>query len=66
VQPEVFLKCIEIAIAVKQPEFALDAEGGNQTVDRASDRDAAFAQYTKILCCLYGKLPRSSVENRQG
>jgi len=66
VQPEVLLKCIEIAMAVKQPQFALDAEGGNQTVDRASDRDAAFAQFTKILCCLYGKRLRSSVENRQG
>jgi len=48
-QPELFLKRIEIAVAVQQPMAGLQTKGGNQAIDGLADRITASPQFSIVM-----------------
>ena len=64
-QAEMCLKRIEIAVAVKKLVACLDAEAGDQAIDRLADSNAVSPQIAVVLRGSYRKPGSTGLEDKE-
>src|SRR5258705_1344129 len=62
-KPQMFDKCVEVAVAVEQFVAVKDAVRGNHRVNGFAHRNAEPAQLTKVFCCLNRDLTPAQIKN---